>query len=390
MQTVEQSWNMRRATPVTLCGRYVLGESLGRGGMGEVRAGQDLRLQRQVAVKLLHPDLAVQPVVCKRFEAEARSAARLVHPNVVAVFDSGHDRGVPFLVMERLPGRTLADAIDEGPMDPYTVRRMVTQVLDALAAAHGAGLIHRDIKPANILVAGHDDWKVGDFGIAKGVSTIDPALTATGLVIGTPAYLPPERLAGGQATPSGDLYALGIVLHEALIGDRVKHGHVVPPVLSASRLPPLECRRPPLPPDLIEAARRATAPDPANRFSSAQEMSAALGAAAPVPATAPAGLAPPVDVTATRILRPMANGTLARCVKWPLRRRRTVAWAVAVGLLLVAVIATPWLANHRSTASPTTQRSSTAPPSPPAVAPTTSMPAPLFDALQELERLVRP
>ena len=235
MEIVEQPWNTRRATSRTLCGRYVLGETLGRGGMGEVRAGQDLRLQREVAVKLLHPDLAVQPLVCKRFEAEARSAARLVHPNVVAVFDSGHDRGVPFLVMERLPGRTLADAIDEGPMDPCSVRRMATQVLDALAAAHGAGLIHRDIKPANILVAGPDDWKVADFGIAKGVSTIDPALTATGLVIGTPAYLPPERLAGGQATPSGDLYALGIVLHEALIGDRVKHGDVAP--AGPARLP---------------------------------------------------------------------------------------------------------------------------------------------------------
>jgi serine/threonine-protein kinase len=96
----------------------LLGESLGRGGKREVRAGHDLRLQREIAVKLLHPDLAVQPMVRKRFEGEARSAARLVYPNVVAVFDSGHDRGIPFLVMERLSGRTLADVIDDGPMDP--------------------------------------------------------------------------------------------------------------------------------------------------------------------------------------------------------------------------------------------------------------------------------
>ena len=339
---------------------------------------------------MLHPDLAVQPTVCKRFEAEARLAARLVHPNVVAVFDSGHDRGVPFLVMERLPGRTLADAIDEGPMDPCTVRRMATQVLDALAAAHGAGLIHRDIKPANILVAGRDDWKVGDFGIAKGVSTIDPALTATGLVIGTPAYLAPERLAGGQATPSGDLYALGIILHEALIGARVKHGDAALPVPPASRLPPLEYRRPPLPRDLIEAVHRATATDPADRFSSAQDMSAALGGRAPLAATAPAALRPPGDVTATRILRPMATGSLARRVTRPRRRRRTMAWAVAAGLLVVAAIGTTGLLTHRSTSSPTTQSSSTAPPAPATGAPRTSMPAPLFDALQELERVVRP
>ncbi len=113
---------------------------------------------------------------------------------------------------------------------------------------HGAGLVHRDIKPANILFAGHDDWRVGDFGIAKGVSTIDPALTATGLVIGI--TLRPNDSPAGQATPSGDLYAVGIVLHEALIGDRAKHGDAALPAPPASRLPPLEHRRPPLPRDL--------------------------------------------------------------------------------------------------------------------------------------------
>jgi serine/threonine-protein kinase len=155
---------------------------------------------------------------------------------------------------------------------------MATQVLDALASAHGAGLIHRDIKPGDILVAGREHWKVGDFGIAKSVAAIDPALTATGLIIGTLAYLAPKRLSGGQATPSSDIYALGVVLHEALVGGRMKHGDAALPVLADYRLPPLERHRPPLPPDLIGAIAWATALDPASRFSSAQEMSAALGA----------------------------------------------------------------------------------------------------------------
>jgi serine/threonine protein kinase len=143
-----------------LAGRYELGDRLGRGAIGEVRAGRDLRLQREVAVKLLHPEVAAQPSARERFEAEARAAASVVHPNVVAVFDRGEQVGIPFLVMERLSGRTLADAIDEGPMDPATVRQLGVQVLDGLTAAHRAGLIHRDIKPANVLSAGPGTWKV--------------------------------------------------------------------------------------------------------------------------------------------------------------------------------------------------------------------------------------
>ena len=125
-------------TPVTLAGRYELGESLGRGGMGEVRTGRDLRLRREVAVKLLRPEMAIQPLVRERFEIEARAAATLVHPHVVAVFDSGEDTGIPYLVMERLSGRTLADAIDEGPMEPDAVVQIGLQILDALSAAHAA------------------------------------------------------------------------------------------------------------------------------------------------------------------------------------------------------------------------------------------------------------
>ena len=135
--------------------------------MAEVRAGRDIRLDRPVAIKLLRAEMDHQPAARRRFEAEARMAARLVHPNVVTVFDSGEDRSRPFIVMERLPGWTLRDQLDRGRMPVAAVRTLAEQVLAALAAAHAAGILHRDIKPGNILIGPDGQWKVGDFGIAK-------------------------------------------------------------------------------------------------------------------------------------------------------------------------------------------------------------------------------
>src|ERR1700730_3693546 len=174
-------------------GRYEVAEVIGTGGMGEVRAGRDLRLGRDVAIKLLRADMASQPAIRERFEHEARLAARLLHPHVVAVFDSGEEAGVPYLVMERLSGRTLADEIASGPLDCEVVRVIGIQILDALDAAHTANLVHRDVKPGNVLVATPGSWKVGDFGIAKSLEASDPSLTVLGMIIGTPAYLAPER-----------------------------------------------------------------------------------------------------------------------------------------------------------------------------------------------------
>ena len=149
-----------------LGGRYRLGALLGRGGMAEVYDAVDERLDRPVAVKLLRPTMALRHDVRRRFESEARSAARLSHPNAVAVFDTGQDGDVPWLVMERLPGETLADRMQRGPLDADWVRRMAGDVLGALGAAHAAGLVHRDVKPGNILLDDNDCAKVADFGIA--------------------------------------------------------------------------------------------------------------------------------------------------------------------------------------------------------------------------------
>ena len=171
--------------------------------MAEVYEGWDERLARPVAVKLLRPDLAADPDLRRRFELEARAAARLTHPNVVAVFDAGEDNGRSYIVMERLRGESLADTIGHGPVDLAWLRRLAGEVLGALGAAHDAGIIHRDIKPANILLGPDGRAKVADFGIARviespaaaeaaNVETASP-LTGVGLVVGTPAYLAPER-----------------------------------------------------------------------------------------------------------------------------------------------------------------------------------------------------
>lgn len=149
-------------------GRYLLRGLLGAGGMAEVRDAWDTRLDRPVAIKLLHPGMKAQSEILDRFRDEARSAAMLSHPNIVAVHDYGEHDDTPFIVMERLPGQTLLDVMARGPMPPDHVRSMLDDVLAALEAAHAAGLLHRDIKPANILLAASgDSVKVGDFGIAK-------------------------------------------------------------------------------------------------------------------------------------------------------------------------------------------------------------------------------
>ncbi len=201
-------------------GRYRIEGPLGRGGMAEVRAGTDLRLQRPVAVKFLLPEMAAREDIRRRFEAEACAAASLSDPHAVAVYDTGEHEGLPYIVMERLPGETLADRIATGPQDPAWVRQVAGEVLAALGAAHAAGLVHRDVKPGNILITADDHAKIADFGIAKSLEASDGSLdlTGTGQLLGTPAYLPPERLDGGPATAQSDLYSLGVVLYEALTG----------------------------------------------------------------------------------------------------------------------------------------------------------------------------
>lgn len=234
-----------------LVDRYEVGELLGRGGMGEVRRARDRRLERDVAIKFLRPDLAAQPEVRARFETEARNAARLTHPNVVLVLDSGEDHGQPFMVMECLPGRTLRDVLAEGPVPEEDVRAWADEILSALGAAHDMGVIHRDITPSNILITEDGRAKIADFGISQ--TAEGPAHTEVGVVVGTLAYLAPERLRGEPATTASDLYATGVVLSQ-MVADRS------------------------VDPALTNAIDAATAEDPSARPSSADAMRGMLAA----------------------------------------------------------------------------------------------------------------
>ncbi|MET8404088.1 serine/threonine-protein kinase [Streptomyces sp900116325] len=201
-----------------VAGRYRMVARLGRGGMGEVWRGVDEVLGRPVAVKLLLNQRADEAAIA-RFDLEARTAAQLTHPHVVAVYDTGTDLERHYLVTELLDGRSLAEELAaRGPLLPASVAGIGGQVADALAAAHGQGVVHRDVKPGNLLLASDGTVKVGDFGIAHFTDESTAGLTLEGQIIGTSAYLAPERAVGQPAGPPADMYALGCVLYELLLG----------------------------------------------------------------------------------------------------------------------------------------------------------------------------
>lgn len=254
-----------------LAGRYRIGAPLGQGGTACVLSGYDTRLERPVAVKRLRPEAAADESIRRWFEQQARVAARLTHPNAVALYDIGEDDGQTFLVMERLDARTLADRIAQGPLTPAEVAGVGVDVLAALRAGHALGMVHRGIKPSAILFGEEGQAKVAGFGGARfleppvGPMTHGPAgAGAPAPVRGAPAHLAPERLAGRPATAQADLFALGVVLFEALCGRRPG---------------PAPVSVPGAPPVLAAVVLRALAPRPEDRYRSAAEMSADLQAA---------------------------------------------------------------------------------------------------------------
>ncbi|MDP9167398.1 MAG: serine/threonine protein kinase, partial [Actinomycetota bacterium] len=262
-----------------LCGRYELRDVLGLGGMAVVRDGWDTYLRRSVAIKQLHPGLGSQPDVRERFKVEACAAAALNHPNIVGVYDFGEQDGMPFIVMERLPGDTLGDQIVFGPLSQPQVYAALRDVLAALSAAHGAGMLHRDIKPGNVLLTGSGSVKVADFGIVKTPGT---AHTSTGQVVGTLAYLSSDRIAGKPASVADDLYAAGVLGYEALTGRKPFVEEDIAPLAQAileARPPRLRDLRCDVEPRLAEVIERAMSPEPSHRFATADAMLAALGVA---------------------------------------------------------------------------------------------------------------
>jgi len=281
-----------------LAGRYELGAVLGRGATGVVHRGRDPVLRRDVAIKLLYTDLAREHETSARFQQEAQLAARIHHPNAVAIFDTGVHDGQPFIVMECLPGETLANRIAASPLPFDQVREVGTQILGALEAAHQCGVIHRDIKPSNLLLTSNGSVKVADFGIAT--ASDRHGLTNVGFVVGTLAYLAPERLRGLPATAQSDVYATGVVLYEALTGrkpfatdtassllDQISNGSIID----------IASLRPDVDPALKRVVMQALEKDPEARYASAAAMAQALNNSPE--ARGPSSLPPPPPEGAT-------------------------------------------------------------------------------------------
>ena len=373
--------------PQLIAGRYQVDEELGRGGMGTVYAGHDLRLDRDVAVKVLRDDLARDPSFRQRFEREARAAARVTHPNVVAVYDTGDDgAGDTFIVMERLTGRTLGHELADGPLEEARLREVATAVLAALSAAHAEGIVHRDVKPGNILVAADGTLKVGDFGIA---TSLDAGDSTTRVPMGTLAYTAPERLRGFAATGRSDLYSLGVVLYEAASGAQPFTGDGAVAVAEAvvdGHHRALAERRPDLSAAFVAAVERALVTDPADRFADAEEMLAALT----TPSTVPVGVTVPLraPATETAVLPPPARSAPTPVA--PVRRRRLppALITVAIGIALVLAIAVGLLVSQGDdTATPPEPTTPTTVSAPVAGPP---LPTSLADALDRLEEATQP
>jgi eukaryotic-like serine/threonine-protein kinase len=317
-----------------LADRYAVGELLGRGGMAEVYLATDRVLDRPVAFKVLGGWLANDGTFVERFRREALAAARISHPNLVAVFDAGSEGGVHYIVMELVPGETLADVLrKEGRLHPNRATKIAASVADALGVAHSAGIVHRDVKPGNVMLTPDGRTKLMDLGIARSID--GDSITHASSILGTAGYLSPEQARGDPVDHRSDIYSLGCVLYEMLTGRQpfeaqdplavaYKHVHEAP-------APPTSLE-PSTPPGLEVVTLRAMEKEPAARFQSVADMAAALddrtAPVAPVKATTPM---PPV--TATTPLHTARTDTLPRRVDRVRRRRPLVPLLLALAAL---------------------------------------------------------
>jgi len=323
-------------------GRYRLDDVVASGGAAVVWRAFDEHLSRSVAVKLLHPHHAGDPTVVERFQREARAAAGLSHPNVVRIYDTGRDDAIVWLVMELVEGPSLRDVLlRREPLDAVVVGALGEQVARALAAAHAQGIVHRDIKPANILIADDGTVKVTDFGIAKALSGTDSTLTNPGTVMGTAAYVAPEQLEGADIDARADVYALGVVLYEALVGRPAFSGDT-PAATAAMRLtyellPPRRARSD-VPEELDEIVTRSTRRDRTARYADGAALADAL---TPLLVSRPSLLtarllpgAAALNLTRTDEPLDVATGAFAR----PGDIRRMLGSAVSGAALTAAVL----------------------------------------------------
>ena len=352
------------ALPTVLAERYQLDRSLGNGGMGEVFEATDLTLHRSVAVKLLSPSLVQDEPARARFLREARALAQVNSPHVVAVYDAGEDDQRPYLVMELVEGTTLEHELERtGRLEPARAVAIAKDIASGLASAHGQGIVHRDVKPSNVFLTPSDSAKIGDFGIAR-LERPDATLTLTGQTFGSPPYVAPEQATGGKVDARADLYSLGCVLFQMLVGRRpfsgddavslvYQHVHTTPPRVDSLH--------PEVPVALGDLVAGLMAKDPDDRPDSAEEVQRALESVPTEPVTTATATVP---VTATAVLPRRAQAERRRKPWWPL-----VAGIVGV-VVLLALTAAAILARGDPTAAPSSppRRSSTASSSPPASA----------------------
>jgi eukaryotic-like serine/threonine-protein kinase len=321
-----------------LADRYTVGELLGRGGMAEVYLATDRVLDRPVAFKILGGWLANDATFVERFRREALAAARISHPNLVAVFDAGSEGDLHYIVMEYVAGETLADALRiGGRVQPDRATRIATDVADALGVAHAARMIHRDVKPANVMLTPEGRTKLMDLGIARSLD--GESITRASSIIGTAGYVSPEQARGDPVDHRSDIYSLGCVLYEMLTGRQpfeaadplaVAYKHVHEAVTPPSAVEPS------VPPVLEAVTMRAMEKDPAARFQSVADMASALDDRT-VPVVPVAATTPLVPVDATTPLPAVApTDTLPRRADRPPRGRRLML--LLLGLAALALL----------------------------------------------------
>src|SRR5437764_2711679 len=328
-------------------GRYEIVQHIARGGMAEVFLARDLLLDRPVALKVLFPEFAADRSFVERFRREARAAANLNHPNIVSIYDWGEEEGTYFIVMEYVEGRTLRQVIrEDGPLPPRRAAEIGADMAAAVGFAHKNGVIHRDLKPGNVLISSNGQVKVTDFGIARAASNAQEALTQTGAVMGTATYFSPEQAQGRPIDFRSDVYAMGIVLYEMVVGRppfynenpvAVAYQHV-----RERPIPPRQ-HNPKIPVPFEAIVLKSLAKNPVNRYASAEELRAELmrfRAGKPVLATAARAAAPPPASEVTSMMAgsdrtqamPAATTVVTDNGQGP--RRRTGAYiALLVGLL---------------------------------------------------------
>lgn len=321
-----------------LSDRYRIEAKLGSGGMSTVYLAQDRTLDRQVAIKMMHREISEQPDQLERFNQEARSVAKVSHPNVVTVIDAGEDSGRPYIVLEYVEGETLKQRISrEGPLDAREATAYAIEIGRGLAVAHARRLVHRDIKPQNVLIEPGGRAKLTDFGISRQLE--QDGMTATGRVVGTTDYVSPEQALGKSVDPRSDIYSLGVVLYEMLTGDvpfeaesqvGVAMKHVT------ENLPDVQERRPDVSAALALAIDRATAKNPDERYPHIGAMVEDLEAALEVEAARAGGTSG--EVTTILDALPEPRRRLSRGFRWSWTGFALLLAVAAIAIIVVAIV----------------------------------------------------